>query len=102
MIIQGQCSIFLLNKLLGAEDFSTGAPYIYHIALYTANATLDSTTLAYTYANEVVGVGYIAGGKSLTPITPALSGNVAYTSFVSPVWTGVSFVTRGSTGFWFG
>ena len=96
MIIQGQCNIFLLNKLRGAEDFSVISPYLYYIALYTANAELGPTTLAYTTSNEVLGAGYVAGGQVLSPITPALSGNVAYTSFISPVWAGTSFITRGA------
>jgi hypothetical protein len=96
MITQGQCSIFLLNKLIGAEDFSAVSPYLYHIALYTANATLNKDTLIYTTANEVVGTGYTAGGKVLTPIPPVVASNVAYVSFQNPSWTSANFRARGA------
>ena len=96
MIVQGQCNIFLLNKLKGAEDFSLISPYQYYIALYTANANLDRTTLVYTPVSEVVGTGYGAYGKLLTPIPPAMANNTAYTSFQNVTWTGADFIARGA------
>jgi hypothetical protein len=96
MIIQGQCDTFLLNKLKGAEDFSAISPYVYHIALYTANATLNRDTLVYTTTHEVVGTGYTAGGKLLIPIPPVVASNVAYVSFQNPTWTGADFLARGA------
>jgi hypothetical protein len=100
MIIQGQCNEFLLNKLKGAEDFSLISPYLYHIALYVATATLNKNTLSYTTVHEVVGTGYTAGGKLLTPIPPALvsypASSVAYISFQNPTWTGADFLARGA------
>ena len=61
MITQGQCNIFLLNKLKGAEDFSAPSPFQYYIALYTADADITQDTLIYTTSHEVVGAGYTAG-----------------------------------------
>ena len=98
MITQGQTAIFKANCLSGLENFTGTSPYVYKIALYTANATLNSTTLAYTSDNEISGGGYTSGGKILTPIAPAYdaTANIAYISFVNVVWTSASFTCRGA------
>ena len=96
MIAQGQTTIFKQNLLSGLENFAVGTPYVYKIALYTANADLNAATLVYTTDNEVVGAGYTAGGQALTVIPPASSGTTAYISFNSIVWTPSSFVVRGA------
>ena len=95
-IVQTQCTIFKQNCLSGLENFAVGTPYTYKIALYNANASLDATTVSYSATNEVVGTGYTAGGQALVVIPPASSGSTAYISFVNPVWTPASFVTRGA------
>ena len=80
---QAQTTTFKLNLLKGLENFYTGSPYTYKIALYDATASLDNTTTVYTTANEITGTGYTAGGNILTPIAPLSdsSANVAYVSF---------------------
>ena len=96
MIVQGQTTIFKQNLLSGLENFATGATQVYKIALYTANAELNATTLVYTTLNEVVGTGYVAGGNVLTPIVPASSGSTAYVSFNNAIWLASSFLCRGA------
>jgi len=96
MIVQGQTTIFKKNLLSGLENFATGTTQVYKIALYTANAELNSDTLIYTTSNEIVGAGYTAGGKILTPIAPASSGSTAYISFDDVTWTASSFLCRGA------
>lgn len=96
MIAQGQTTIFKQNLLSGLENFAVGTPYVYKIALYTANADLNAATLVYTTDNEVVGTGYTAGGQVLTVIPPTSSGITAYISFNNIVWTSSSFVVRGA------
>jgi hypothetical protein len=98
MIAQGQCTIFKQNLLKGLENFNTGTPYVYKMALYTALADLNSSTLAYTSVDEIVGTGYVAGGLTLTPIAPALNqqDNTAYISFQTATWIGSSFTARGA------
>ena len=96
MIVQGQTTIFKQNLLSGLENFAVGTPYVYKIALYTANADLNATTLIYTTLNEVVGTGYVAGGEILTPIVPASSGSTAYVSFNNVSWLASSFLCRGA------
>ena len=95
-IVQTQCTVFKYNLLNGLEDFNAPTPYTYKIALYTANANLNASTTAYITDNEVVGVGYTAGGKTLTVVPPAYSGATAYISFGNISWTGASFTTRGA------
>jgi hypothetical protein len=95
-IQQGQTTIFKKNCLSGLENFAVGTPYVYKIALYTANADLSYTTLTYTTANEVSGTGYTAGGQVLTVIPPTTYEQTAYLSFNNVTWTGVSFTCRGA------
>ena len=95
-IVQGQCTKFKQNCLSALENFAVGTPYTYKIALYTANANLDNTTLIYTTVGEVVGTGYTAGGKTLTIIPPTSSGYTAYLSFNTVTWNPANFTTRGA------
>jgi len=95
-IVQGQCTIFKQNCLSALENFAVGTPYTYKIALYTANANLNNTTLAYTTVGEVVGTGYTAGGKILTVIPPTSSEYTAYLSFNNVTWNPANFTTRGA------
>jgi hypothetical protein len=58
------------------------------IALYTGNASLDSTTTVYSSSNEVVATGYTAGGNTLTGVTLNTSGYIAYVNWANTSWTG--------------
>ena len=95
-IVQTACTVFKTNLLKGDEDFNTGTPYTYKIALYDANANLGQDTLIYTTQDEVTGSGYTAGGEALVIIPPTSSDNTAYISFQSAVWNNASFTTRGA------
>ena len=98
-IVQTQTTAFKTNLLSGLANFNTGTPYVYKIALYTANANLNNTTAAYTTVGEVVGTGYTAGGKTLvvsTVPTGDTTNNIAYLSFDPVVWTGAVFTARGA------
>jgi len=95
-IVQGQCTIFKKNCLSGLENFAAGTPYVYKIALYTANANLGPDTLTYTSDGEVVGTGYTATGEVLTVIPPATSNNVAYVSFANVTWNPALFTVAGA------
>ena len=96
-IQQGQCTVFKKNCLSGLENFAAGTPYVYKIALYTANADLSYATNVYTTTNEVPnGSGYTTGGIVLTPIVPASLDQTAYISFNNVTWAGASFTSRGA------
>jgi hypothetical protein len=96
MITQQLCNVFKLNLLKGLEDFDVGSAYNYKIALYTANADLSASTTVYTTTDEVVGSGYVAGGETLTKVTPSLSGSTAIVTFSNVTWNPASFTTRGA------
>ena len=97
MIVQTACTVFKYNVLSGAEDFNSPSPYVYKIALYTANADLNSGTVAYTTIEEITGTGYTAGGEILTPtIGSDSTDNVAYVSFSNVTWNPASFTCRGA------
>jgi hypothetical protein len=95
-IAQGQCTIFKKNCLSALENFAAGTSYVYKIALYTANADLNQSTLTYTTTGEVVGTGYTAGGKTLTVIPPQTDDYTAYLSFDTVTWNPASFTVRGA------
>ena len=95
-ISQGQCTIFKKNCLSALENFAAGTPYVYKIALYTADANLSYETTTYTTVGEVVGTGYSAGGEILTVIPPATEDLTAYISFANVTWNPASFITRGA------
>jgi hypothetical protein len=95
-IAQGQCTIFKKNCLSALENFAVGTTYTYKIALYTANAELNQSTLTYTTTGEVVGTGYTAGGQVLTVIPPQTSDYTAYLSFANVTWNPASFTVRGA------
>jgi hypothetical protein len=95
-IAQGQCTIFKKNCLSALENFAAGTSYVYKIALYTANANLNQSTLTYTTTGEVVGTGYTAGGQTLTVIPPQTDDYTAYLSFNTVTWNPASFTVRGA------
>ena len=82
--------------LKGVENFNTGSPYTYKIALYNEAATLDADTLIYSTTDEVTGTGYTAGGKVLAPTIPTNSNGVAYLSFANVTWNPATFTTAGA------
>ena len=98
MITQTSCTVFAQNLLKGLENFTSTSPYVYKIALFTANASLDNTTLAYTSVNEVTGSGYTAGGQVLTPVVVSSdsTNNTAFVSFDNAIWNPASFTCRGA------
>lgn len=97
-ILQTQTTIFKQNLLSGLENFTPTSPYVYKIALYNGNATLNNSTLTYTTNNEITGTGYTAGGKILTPVLLGsdASNNTAYVSFNNVTWSPATFTTAGA------
>jgi len=94
---QGQTTTFKLNLLKGLENFFTGSPYTYKIALYNASADINSETTAYTTTNEITGTGYSAGGEVLTPtIGSDTSNNTAYVTFANVTWSPANFTAAGA------
>jgi hypothetical protein len=93
MIVQGQTTSFKEELYKGVHNFEADT---FKIALYTANATLNQDTTAYTEVGEITGTGYTAGGQTLlNPVVSSASG-VAYISFDNIAWTPASFTVRGA------
>ena len=90
-----QCMVtsFKADILGGVQDLDTD---VIKIALYTASATLDATTTAYTTSNEVVGAGYTAGGNTLAGATISTSGTTAFVDFSDTSWTTATITARGA------
>jgi len=88
------CDTFKTELLEGLFDFKAGTADVFKIALYTADATLNASTTAYTTANEVVAAGYTAGGIALTPVVASSSG-VSFVSFDNVTWN-AALIARGA------
>ena len=92
-ITQAMCSSFKQQILLGEHDLDTD---VIKIALYTSAATLSAATTAYSTSDEVVGVGYTAGGNTLAGATVSLTGTTAFVDFSDTTWTTATITARGA------
>ena len=82
-ITSAVCNSFKTEVLQAVHNFTNGGN-TFNLALYTSSATLDKTTTAYSATNEITntsGSAYVAKGKALTSVTPALSGDTACCDF---------------------
>lgn len=97
-ITQAVVSLFKQDLLAGVHDFTESTGDTFKIALYTASATLDSSTTAYSSTNEVVGDGYTAGGGELVIAagSPYLSGTTAYIDFDDFTWAAATISAAGA------
>lgn len=98
-IYQAMCTSFKVNVLKGVENFNTGTPYVYKIALYTSTANLNENTTTYSGTTHEVanGNGYTTGGNVLTVNqVPTSSGTTAFISFASVTWPAASFTSAGA------
>jgi len=93
MIVQTQTTSFKVEVYKGVHNLLTDT---IKIALYTANADLSAATTIYTASEEVVGVGYTAGGNTLTGATVEALDTVAYVNFNNATWNPAAFTTRGA------
>ena len=96
-IAQTMCTSFKVALLDGEMDFSSNTNQTFKIALFTSDATLDATTLAYAVTNEASGTGYTAGGETLTIATNSTSTDTtAYINFSTVSWNNSSITARGA------
>jgi hypothetical protein len=101
-ISQSATTSFKIQLLQSQHNFGPTSPDTFKIALYTSAATIGETTTVYVATNEVVGTGYVAGGKVLTiNLSPTSADNLdgvptAYFSFANISWTNASFTARGA------
>jgi hypothetical protein len=92
-IYQGLTTSFKVDMLNGKQNVASDT---LKMALYTAFATLDQDTTAYTSGNEISGTGYTAGGETLSNVTINSGSNTVYVSFSNVVWNPAQFTTRGA------
>ena len=92
-IYQGLTTSFKVDMLNGKQNVASDT---LKMSLYTAYATLNQDTTAYTSANEISGTGYTAGGETLSNVTINSGSNTVYVSFSNVVWSPAQFTTRGA------
>ena len=88
---------FKTEVLRAIHNFTQGGNS-FKLALYTSSATINKSTTAYSSTNEIsntAGSAYSAGGKALTNVTPALSGDTACCDFADISFTSASFTANG-------
>lgn len=95
-ISQAMCTSFKVELMQALHNFTTSTGNTFKIALYTSTATLGATTTAYSATNEVTGIGYTAGGNTLTNVTPTSSSTTAFTDFADTTWTTATITARGA------
>jgi hypothetical protein len=92
------CTSFKQEILVATHDFTNTTGDTFKLALYTSSATLGASTTAYSATNETTndaGSAYVAGGNSLTSVTPTTSGTTAFCDFADTSWTSASFTANG-------
>jgi hypothetical protein len=92
-ILQTLTTSFKNDLLIAGQNLSTDT---LKLALYSASASLNADTTAYSATNEIAGTGYAAGGVTLTGITIQTSGSTVYINFNNAVWNPASFTTRAA------
>ena len=96
-ISQAMATSFKQQLLLGQHNFGFETPHTFLLALYGSSATLSAGTTSYTTAQEVGATGtYVAGGGTLTNVTPATSGTTAYTDFADLSFSSATITARGA------
>ena len=95
-ITQAICTSFKKELLFGAHDFDASSGDTFKFALFTSDASLSSTTTAFSSSNESSGTNYSSGGSSLTSIDPALSSTTAVCDFSNLTFSNVSVTARGA------
>lgn len=90
---------FKKELLTAVHDFTATTGDTFKLALYTNDATLDSSTATYSpgIAGQVSdsGTNYTTGGKELTNITPSNNGTAGVCSFANVTWSLASLTARG-------
>lgn len=95
-ITSALCTSFKKELLERKHDFNATSGHTFKIALYTSAATLGASTTNYSATNEIVGVGYTAGGQTLTNIDPTTSGTTAFIDFSDVTWASATITAAGA------
>lgn len=95
------CSSFKAELLLAVHDFRATGGDTFKIALYSAAASIDANTTAYTTSGEITGTNYTAGGIALTNLGVATYNNTAssgtgFVDFADATFPNVTITARGA------
>jgi hypothetical protein len=93
------CTSFKQELLVGTHNFTASSGDTFKIALYTSSASLGASTTTYSAINEITndaGSAYVAGGATLTSVTPTTSGTTAFCDFDDVSYTSASFTANGA------
>lgn len=94
-ISTAMCTSFKSELMSALHDFDNPGGNTFKIALYTSAATLGASTTAYSATNEVTGTNYVAGGNTLTAVSPTTSGTTAYVDFADTTWSSSTITANG-------
>jgi hypothetical protein len=92
-ITTAMCTSFKGELLEGLHDFTN---HDFYIALFDDQATLGASTTDYTTSDEVVGVGYTAGGNLLGNNGVSTSGTTAFVDFADSTWSTATITAAGA------
>jgi hypothetical protein len=90
------CTSFKGELLEGKHNFASAGGHTFKIALYTSSATLGASTTDYSVTNEVSGVGYSAGGNTLSNNGVSTSGTTAFVDFADTTWSTATITANGA------
>jgi hypothetical protein len=96
-ITQAMCTSFKQELMQSLHNFNASGGNTFKIALYTSASTFGAATTAYAATNEVTtGGNYVAGGNTLTNISPTTSGTTAFTDFADTTWVSATITANGA------
>lgn len=103
-ITQAMPTSFKSELMTGTHNFTTSTGNTFKVALFRATASIVGTYGAATtnYSNmtgnsdEATGTGYVAGGNTLTNVTPTTSGTTAFTDFSDTTWSTATITSAGA------
>ncbi len=91
------CTSFKQELMQAQHDFTASTGHTFKLALYDNNASFNAATTDYTASNEVANSGtYVAGGGTLTNVTPTTSSTTAFTDFDDITFTSATITARGA------
>ena len=90
------CTSFKKELMEAVHNFKNSGGSTFKLALYDNNASFTEASTAYTTSNEVSGMGYSAGGGTLTRVDPSTSGTTALTDFADLTFSSATITARGA------
>lgn len=91
------CTSFKVEILRAIHNFTTASGSTFKLALYDNTPSFTAATTAYTATGEVPASGsYVAGGGTLSRITPTSSGTTAFTDFPDLSFTTATITAYGA------